>query len=785
MLHKIDFLILIYNSTKEKIDFLNKIVTSQLNTQELEYKINYYFINNIDNTWPISILSRIVDISLYSNINDLFENSKIIYTFDDDIDTIKQLFPELKNKLLMLNSNEDFTNQIKTNNLRIQDKNKLKFLQLINLYTNYYEYFYQKYPQAKFLNYDQHYNLLINDGFAATHYFALEMHNFGYDSKMIIGNDNILLNKLAQLINIPFTNNRLEFLAKFVDFEKPDILFISDAIEFDYKFTKLLNHKPRLIIAWRSQSVSEEMDWRDYDIVVSNMYKIKDSALQKGVKYFEEFYPAFPNYILNNLEPNNYELDLSFAGQITLDHIKRIKYLEILANIIDPNIIKFAVFTPNQNSLPLEFKLNNFLQKEKFGLDYYNTFKKTKINLNIHLDIADNIGNMRLFEITGTGSFLLTDYHPNIENFFKIGEEIDVFNSPEELVQKIHYYLTNEQLRERIALKGQEKCLNQFSLYNAAYKLHQIIQKYWNINTKIETKNKILSPITKKDNIKLIAKIPKSILIEGYKAYQTDVEYIFKHIDTIDYYECLDTRYKFFYPFNITGDDNFYQSLEKFPWYYMDDKWEFDNALKYIKDSDYVLEIGSGRGAFLEKLKNKYIKHLGIELNTHGIELSKQKGVNAQQINLYDLATTHPNTFDFVCAFQVLEHIPDVYEFFNASLKVLKPGGLLYFSVPNDDAFIGVDINNWLNYPPHHMGRWNEKAFFNLTKYFSINFVKSEFEPLANYHINYFLNLLENYTDPQLKLSQVFKLNIFSNNLPNNSIRGLTIAAIFQKKQEI
>lgn len=782
MYKEIDFLILIYNQTTEKFQFLDKIVSSQLNSQDLEYKINFYFFNIIDENLPISILSRLVDISLYTNLQDLFNNAQRILIFEDDTNKIKELLPELTNKVSYLNLHQSFLDQIKSYRNIDKSQGKLKFLQLINLYPKYYDYFYQKYPHAKLLNYEQHYNLLVNDGFAATHYFALEMHNFGYDSKMIIGNDIILLNKLAQETNIQLTNNnRLEFLANLIDFEKPDILFISDAIEYDYKLTKLLKHKPKLIIAWRSQSVSDDMDWRDYDIVVSNMYKIKELASQKGVKYFEEFYPAFPNFIINNLDPINYEYDLSFAGQITLDHIKRIKYLEIISNVIDNSQIKFAVFTPNKQSLPPEFKLNNFLQHEKFGLDYYNTFRKTKININVHLDIADNIGNMRLFEITGSGGFLLTDYHPNIEKFFKVGEEIDVFNSPEELMQKIQFYLHNDKLREQIAIKGQEKCLKQFSLYNAAYKLHQIIQKYIDINSKIELTNKILSPITKKDNIKLLAKIPKSILIEGYKSYQTNVEHIFKEIDTIDYYECLDTGYKFFYPFNITGDDNFYQSLEKFPWYYMDDKWEFENALKYIKDTDYVLEIGSGRGAFLEKLKNKNIKHLGIELNTHAIEISKQKGVNAQQINLYDLAKTYPNTFDFVCAFQVLEHIPDVYEFINASLKVLKPGGLLYYSVPNDDAFIGVDITNWLNYPPHHMGRWNEKAFIALTSYFSFNFVKCEFEPLANYHTDYFLKLLENYTDPQLKLSQLFKNNI----IPNYTLRGFTLAAIFQNKQEI
>jgi len=40
--------------------------------------------------------------------------------------------------------------------------------------------------------------------------------------------------------------------------------------------------------------------------------------------------------------------------------------------------------------------------------------------------------------------------------------------------------------------------------------------------------------------------------------------------------------------------------------------------------------------------------------------------------------------------------------------------------------------------PPHHMGLWNEEVFKNIAKVFNLKFVKVHFEPLQEYHKEYF-----------------------------------------------
>ncbi len=57
----------------------------------------------------------------------------------------------------------------------------------------------------------------------------------------------------------------------------------------------------------------------------------------------------------------------------------------------------------------------------------------------------------RTFEVPGAGGFLLSEYAPSIEQFYRIGSEIDVFDSPDELEQKIRFYLQSPALRDSMA----------------------------------------------------------------------------------------------------------------------------------------------------------------------------------------------------------------------------------------------------------------------------------------------------------------------------------------------
>jgi SAM-dependent methyltransferase len=89
---------------------------------------------------------------------------------------------------------------------------------------------------------------------------------------------------------------------------------------------------------------------------------------------------------------------------------------------------------------------------------------------------------------------------------------------------------------------------------------------------------------------------------------------------------------------------------------------------------------------------------------------------------------------DAVCAFQVLEHVPDVRPFLEQSVALLKPGGLLVICVPNAYSYLR-DLCSPLDMPPHHMSRWSARTFASLGKTLPVDLVVTRNEPLAAPHV--------------------------------------------------
>jgi spore maturation protein CgeB len=63
----------------------------------------------------------------------------------------------------------------------------------------------------------------------------------------------------------------------------------------------------------------------------------------------------------------------------------------------------------------------------------------------------------RNFEIPGCGGFLLTNYVQNLGEYFSLDNEVVCFSGKQDMLEKIRYYLTHDEERERIARAGYER----------------------------------------------------------------------------------------------------------------------------------------------------------------------------------------------------------------------------------------------------------------------------------------------------------------------------------------
>ncbi|HMK05549.1 MAG TPA: class I SAM-dependent methyltransferase [Ferruginibacter sp.] len=223
-----------------------------------------------------------------------------------------------------------------------------------------------------------------------------------------------------------------------------------------------------------------------------------------------------------------------------------------------------------------------------------------------------------------------------------------------------------------------------------------------------------LSPVNNTANVTLIETFQSADIIKLYKdQFGIDVHHFFKG-ETFSLFQCNQTGYRFYYPQGMDGDGAFYAGLQQKmgDGYYHD--WKFENQLAYdnIKRNDKVLDIGCGTGKFLMRAKEKGAEVCGLELNEKAVGVCREKGLEVYNELISEHAVKKEGYYDMVCMFQVLEHIYDVKNFLDDSLKVLKKGGIIVIAVPNNEPYFkSYDKYATLNLPPHHMGLWNKKAF--------------------------------------------------------------------------
>lgn len=152
---------------------------------------------------------------------------------------------------------------------------------------------------------------------------------------------------------------------------------------------------------------------------------------------------------------------------------ERVLVLETLGKIMDINLY-------SGSKLP---KVLQGLRIKEKGFANYETempyvFHNSKININITSKTIQSGIPLRVFDILSCGGFCITNYQPEIAEYFIDGEELVMYTSMEDLIEKVEYYLNHEEEREQIAQNGYKKLKEKFDLSNAVEEMFSMIDKY-------------------------------------------------------------------------------------------------------------------------------------------------------------------------------------------------------------------------------------------------------------------------------------------------------------------
>ncbi len=120
-----------------------------------------------------------------------------------------------------------------------------------------------------------------------------------------------------------------------------------------------------------------------------------------------------------------------------------------------------------------------------------------------------------------------------------------------------------------------------------------------------------------------------------------------------------------------------------FKWNYPASSYGFMG--KYLAKTDAVLDIASGKGQGVRRLKEYCAHAVGVDLTPDHIDIANRENGHIDGIEYEEgNAETYvrPNHFDAIVSLHTLEHLPNPDAFFECSLINLKPSGKLLLEVP-------------------------------------------------------------------------------------------------------
>ncbi len=156
---------------------------------------------------------------------------------------------------------------------------------------------------------------------------------------------------------------------------------------------------------------------------------------------------------INDLEKNRFGGPVGFIGDYEIDRAKHMYYLA-------EHNIQVRIWGPNWEKKCRLIHPNMKIEgKPLWADDYAKGICSFDINLVFLRKVNKDLHTARSIEIPACGGFMLAERTREHLELFQEGKEAEFFSTKEEMLEKIEYYLTNEEKRREIARAGRERCL--------------------------------------------------------------------------------------------------------------------------------------------------------------------------------------------------------------------------------------------------------------------------------------------------------------------------------------
>lgn len=410
----------------------------------------------------------------------------------------------------------------------------MRLQKISSYYLAYLKRFYTERPKLAAEPYSVQHAALMNDCIGISNFWTEALGQLGFETDEIIANAEPLQKCWAEEngATVNEDNWLLEIVRAQVKAFRPEVLIVADYVTFSAEFIRSLRAECssiRLVIGWCSAPYKDASVFHGFDLILSCIPEMVAHFRQMGHRCFHlnhAFAPAILEKIDTRAEAS---IAFSFLGSI----VKRDDYhnererlllaliqktpLEIWSDIsqlslaerggavarqvaydavqmarrvgVPQGLLKGVPFVqrvagwetrPGQPE-EVDERIVRRAHPPVFGLQMYQQLQQSKVTLNTHIDISPRCAsNMRLYEATGVGACLLTDWKENLSELFEPEIEVVSYRSTEECIEKARYLLEHEDERKAIAAAGQRRTLRDHTYAHRAEQISAFIHEYFN-----------------------------------------------------------------------------------------------------------------------------------------------------------------------------------------------------------------------------------------------------------------------------------------------------------------
>lgn len=401
-----------------------------------------------------------------------------------------------------------------------------RFLKITTFYQEFLDAYYRRNPQVRDLGYAEQKDHLMARGYGWADHFERNLRALGVDAHEVVVNA-VPLQRQWAVERGRDLSGRDVVLAQIMEL-RPDVLMLQDTFYAPGGWVRLARERTpsiRQVIGWCSAPFAERHleNLRPYDYILAcTPYFVRYFA-KRGIRS-HLMYHAFEPGLLPLLAVGNGfpAVDLIFLGSLAGGegyHNERLRIIEsLIARGTELSVhtrlpAPPRIMTAAQQALYVAAKASTALglgsmaarlpvlqryqartglprhpsfssglraavRPPEYGLDMLKALSRAKIGLNSHIDVAgEYAGNSRLFEVTGAGACLVTDWKKNLGDLFEPGREVVAYQSAGECIEKITWLLGNPASLKEIARAGQARTLKDHSFRNRAAQLDAIIRE--------------------------------------------------------------------------------------------------------------------------------------------------------------------------------------------------------------------------------------------------------------------------------------------------------------------